>query len=383
MVKGFINFKDEKLPFVIEEYRMELFADEALLMDFSKEYNYKKSYILHGQCFDTGIIGRKITVLVEYSMGNTCYLRCYIINVHATAARYDAIGLQSPFLDDIFRYKYEYLDMVREGVNLASETRDRYEIPFAMNGMSYKLKYRIGHNQRQGLLEDFDKKGEILVPLQTKNIQECYEIAIVLHRLAMFMMSTQEAPYRQIILYNNGIKSGWFYCPLVSEESVSQKDLLFYKFSVMKYIPKVLNNLAIDPGYKISRSIPLGHLRNFDTEYSPQRFLQQVMSFEYLFDKLEHSKAKDRGFPLKSELQYMFNEFPQLLSASFLSPDEISEMIKEMRRQITHGYTYYYDFKNDPEIQYVIIHLDRLIKNMSLRLAGFTSDEILEYPIHL
>lgn len=149
----------------------------------------------------------------------------------------------------------------------------------------------------------------------------------------------------------------------------------------MKYIPRILNNIAIDSGDRITRSIPLGHLGSFDTLNSPQRFLQQVMSFEYLFDKLEPEKAADRKFPLKSELTYMFDEFPQLLSNPKLSSDKVSERIKEMRHQITHGHTYYYDFKNDSEFQYLLIILDKLIRNMSLWWAGFSKTEIKEYPI--
>ena len=41
-----------------------------------------------------------------------------------------------------------------------------------------------------------------------------------------------------------------------------------------------------------TRSVPLGHLSNIKTEYSPQRFIEQVMAFEYLFEKIEPEKAK-------------------------------------------------------------------------------------------
>ena len=96
---------------------------------------------------------------MEYSIGSTCYLRCYIIDSLASEGEYEAIGLQSPFLDDIFGYKYKYLDMVREGINLALEPKDVYVIPFDMNNNHYELKYRIGHDNRLGLLEDFREKG--------------------------------------------------------------------------------------------------------------------------------------------------------------------------------------------------------------------------------
>ena len=381
MVKGFIDFKGGKIPFVIENYCMELFTDDDLLKDFSKEYNFKKNYILHGQYFSIGSQGQPATFLVEYSMGSTCYLCCYIIDGIASEGKYDTLGFQSPVLDEVFRYKYKYLDLVREGINLGLEPKDVYTIPFIINGMHHELKYRIGQDHRLGLLEDFDKKGELLVRLNTEDIQECYDISMVLHRLAMFMKSQSEVPFRQITLYKNGLKEGWFYCPLVSEKTISWDDGFFYKLDIMKYVPKILNNLAIDSGNKITNSIPLGHLGNFDTIFSPHRFLQQVMSFEYLFEKLEPDKAKNRKIHLKSELKDMFDEFPQLLSKPSLSSENVSEKIKEMRRQITHGYTYYYDFKNDSQIQYLIILLDKLIRNMSLWWVGFSKAEIEEYPV--
>jgi hypothetical protein len=110
MVKGFVSFRDGKIPFVIEDCRMELFTDDSLLGDFAKEYNFKKNYILQGQCLANGFQGQKATFLVEQSIGNTCYLRCFIINRLTAQDEYDTTGFQSPFLDDVFRYRYNYLD---------------------------------------------------------------------------------------------------------------------------------------------------------------------------------------------------------------------------------------------------------------------------------
>lgn len=381
MIKGFIDFRKGKIPFVLENYRMELFTDDDLLKDFSKKYNFKRNYILHGQYFPMGIQGQSAAFLVDYSLGSTCYLRCYIINMLGSDGGYNSIGFQSPFLDDVFRYKYKYLDLVQEGANLALEPKVVYTIPFSMNNNRYELKYRIGQDNRLGLLEDFDKKGEVLLPLHTDGIQECYDLSVVLYRLAMFMTSNPEVPFWQIILYKNGLKGGWFYCPLVTEKAASWSDGFFHNLDIMKYIPKILNNIAIDSGDRITRSIPLGHLGSNDTLFSPQRFLEQVMAFEYLFDKLEPDKAEDRKFPLKAELKYMFDKFPELLSKQNLSSDVASEKIKETRRQITHGYTYHYDFRDDSDMQYLILLLDKLIRNMSLLWAGFSKAEIEEYPI--
>ena len=149
----------------------------------------------------------------------------------------------------------------------------------------------------------------------------------------------------------------------------------------MKYIPKILSNIASDSGNKITKSIPLGHLADNDSMFSPQRFMEQIMAFGYLFDKLEHKKAQDSRFPLKRELEYMFDEFPQLLSNTKLTSDKISEQIKEIRRTIAHGHAYYYDFKNDPNTRYLIILLDKLIKDMSLKWIGFSEEDIQNYSI--
>ena len=81
MVKGFIDFKDEKIPFVMDNYRMELFSGDSALDDFAKEHNFKNNYILHGEYFGVGSQGQSATFLVDFSMGNTCYLRCYTINM--------------------------------------------------------------------------------------------------------------------------------------------------------------------------------------------------------------------------------------------------------------------------------------------------------------
>lgn len=381
MVKGFIFFKKGKIPFVMENYRMELFTDDELLTDFTKEYNFKEDYILEGEYFANDFQGQKSTFLVERSMGSVCYLRCYMINRLTVQDGYDTIGFQSFFLDDIFRYKYNYIDMVRAGINLAVEPKDIYKIPFSMDNSQYELSFRIGNDNRLGLLEDFDKKGEVLIPLYTNNIQECYNISMILYRLAMFMTSEAEVPFKQITLYKNRVKVGWFYCSLVSEDIISVHDIFYCEFNVLKYIPKILNNIALDSGNKITRSIPLGHLGNTDTLFSPQRFMEQVMAFEYLFDKLEHQKAKNSRFSLKEELIYSFNLFPEMLKSERLSVEDISDKIKEIRRTIAHGYMYYYDFKNNIEAKRLMLLLDRLIRNMSLFWIGFSKEDISDYGI--
>ena len=75
MVKGFIFFRTGKIPFVIENYRMDLFTDDSLLEIFCKEYNFKENYILQGLCFDIGPHGRKATLM---NIPNCCRKQIFL-----------------------------------------------------------------------------------------------------------------------------------------------------------------------------------------------------------------------------------------------------------------------------------------------------------------
>lgn len=382
MIKGFISYKSSKIAFVIENFRMELFSENNnSLNSFINEYRLEQEFILCGQCFRFGTQGQTINFLVEYMLGSTCYLRCYLINSIGSDSIFDTIGFQSLFLDDVFRYKYNYIDKSRAGENLSVKSQSVYKFNISMNNRQYGLEYRIGQDTRLGLLEDFDKRGELLVSLHTNEIQEYNDITIVLYRFAMFMISRADVPFKEIILYKNGIKNGWFYCPLVCESASSFKEVAFGDFDVMKYIPKILNNISLDAGNEIKNSIPLGHLKSHELLFSPQRFIEQVISFEYLFDKLDRKRARSRGVTLKEELKIMFDKFPQLLNNTNITSEMASEKIKEIRRVITHGYSYYYDFMDDSKLKFLILRFDELILKMSLTWIGFTDEEIKDYPL--
>lgn len=149
----------------------------------------------------------------------------------------------------------------------------------------------------------------------------------------------------------------------------------------MQYVPRILSNIAMDSGNKITQSVPLGHISEFDNLLSPHRFMEQIMAFEYLFDKLEPQKAHNKRITLKIELKEMLEKFPELLSGRSLSSEMASEHIKTIRNSIAHGHAYYYDFKTDSDTQYLIFLLDKLIRKMSLLWIGFTKEEIAAYPV--
>lgn len=381
MLVGFVRYNDGEIPFALEKYRLELFSSGKQVSEFAKEYNNQSDYLLQGSLVDGGVVSRRVTFLVERSLGGICYLRCYICSMLTTEKEYDSIGFQSPVLDDVFRYKYEYLDQIRSGENLALKPKEIYNVPFSMNNRQYALIYRIGYDNRMGLLEDYKKDGEIVLSLHTHDIHECYDLSVVLSRLASFMTSRTEEAFKKISLYHQGKLAGWFFCPLVSEKTESMYEGIFYDFSVMDYIPKVLKNIALDAGNMITKSIPLGYLRSFDTMFSPQRFMEQIMAFEYLFEKIDPKKATDKKFPLKEELAKMIDEFPDLLGNTQMTALEVSDHIKSIRNNIAHGHAYFYDFKHNPKEGYYMLLLDRLLKKMSLLVIGFTKGEIAQFPM--
>jgi len=379
MLKGLIDYQNEKIPFIIDNYQMNLFSEKDLVTLFVKEYNFKTNYILTGQCFDEGNTPRDITLLVEKSMGCTCYLTCFIVNNLSSYNKIDTICFESRLLDSIFRYKYHYLDLSRAGVNLAAEQTEIYSIPFSICGSTYELKYLIGQNNRMGLLESFRMCGKTSVLLQTAQIQECYRITLLMNRFSKFITSTADVTFERITLSANEFTAADFYCKCVSNNSAVDMDVLFYEFPVMKYTAKILDNLALELDSKITKSIPLGHITNYDNLYTPNRFLEQITAFEYLFEKLEPEKAKNNKFSLKIELKLMFDAFPEILNGVRISSDEIANRIKELRRNIVHGYAYYYDFNNDSNIQFCIIKIADLIQRMSLKLIGFDNSEISDF----
>ena len=152
-MKGIISLESESLDEVKE--KIECFSNKEAV----KSVSTKNSYTIEGSGKHVAIIdfgikaniirnfkkrrGRNATFLVENSMGSTCYLRCYIINMFDRDENYDTIGVQSSFLDDVFRYQYNYIDMVRQGINFSLEPKEVYKIPFSMQDRQYELSFLI------------------------------------------------------------------------------------------------------------------------------------------------------------------------------------------------------------------------------------------------
>ena len=75
----------------------------------------------------------------------------------------------------------------------------------------------------------------------------------------------------------------------------------------------------------------------------------------------------------------MLDRFPSIWSYSHKSSEMVSGEIKELRRKLTHGYLYYYDFDSNLQAQQLMIFLDELIQDMSLLWCGFSEEEIINY----
>ena len=375
VIKGFIDYNSGKIPFVLQKYRLELFGADELIKTFIKEHNFKNNYILTGQYFRLGTTPERITLLVDRSMGETCYITCFILERMRHDSGFDCINFQSRSLDSIFKYKYNYIDLSRAGVNLSNGEYEVYKIPFTLETETYDLYYKIGQKTRLGLLEDFSAWGISSIPLKCGDITECYKLAILLERFSKFLINHSYAPFKKIVLSQGGFPVGWFYYNNLSDEPYGDYDGMFQDYDVEKYSSKILDNIGANPNNKIVASIPLGHLSNHDNLFAPQRFMEQVMAFEYLYHKLYPSKNNAH---LIDKLEGMFTEFPKVLDGRE-SPRSIAEEIKELRRRITHGYEYYYTFENDTKAMRNICKLDTLIKLMSLKVIGFNNQEIDDY----
>ena len=375
VIKGFIDYSNGKIPFVLEKYKLELFGADELLKTFIKEHNFKNNYILTGQYFRLGTTPEKITILVDRSMGETCYVTCFILERSRTDSGFDCINFQSRSLDSIFKYKYNYINLSRAGVNLSNGEHEVYKIPFILESETYDLSYKIGQKTKLGLLEDFNAWGISSVPLKSSNIYECYKLSILLERFSKFLINRSYAPFKKIVLSQGGFPVGWFYYSNLLDEPYGDYDGMFQDYDVEKYSSKILDNIGANPNNKIVTSIPLGHLSNHENLFAPQRFIEQVMVFEYLYHKLYPAKNNVR---LINKLEEMFTEFPKILGDRMTSHDIAGE-IKELRRRITHGYEYYYTFENDTKAMNNICKLDMLIKFMSLKVIGFDNQEIDEY----
>lgn len=381
MLKGFIGYKNGHIPFVMDNYQMELFSNGELLNEFMKEYNFQTDYILHGVCFRMGTTPQNIAIMVKESAANTCYVSCYWINQIGIDSQFDSISFQSRLLDGAFRYKYNYIDCVRQGDNLSANQKEVYKFPITIGNDVCELIYRIGFMEQQGLLEDFEKWGEtvIVLPNNDIDIRKCYEITLLMARFIKFMSSSGDVVFRRITLMRDGRPAAHFYCNFISDRPIYDYDTHFYDLDVMKYIPKILDNLALDLDNKITKSMNVGHIGNFEELYVPKRFVEQMQVFEYLFEKLQPQKARDVHFPLKKEIELMLSCFPSVSMWYRCDSSKMAERIKELRRTIVHGYAYYYDFADDIEIKRCMIVMDHLIRCMNLKVAGFNEQEIIEF----
>lgn len=136
------------------------------------------------------------------------------------------------------------------------------------------------------------------------------------------------------------------------------------KDEVIRFIGSILNGMK---NY---------YVENYESMFTPQRFIEQIMAFEYLFEKLEPEKAEQRNFHLIDELELMLGVFPDVIAGVRKSTRKIADEIKNLRVDIVHGHAYYYDFANDHNIQYYMLMLDKLIERMNLKLVGFNDEEI-------
>lgn len=274
MVKGFIFYKESEIPFVIgEDFKMELFSDNPIINEHCKEYNFQYDYILEGKCtVASGVTYTKIVFIIGKSIGTTCYPKCYLIyNSGRSENDKLTMSFESGVLDSVFQYKYKVVDYARQHIDYSLGKKEIYSIPFAAGGNEYLLRYSIGRISDLGLLEDFRRSGESLIELKTTGIQEMYKLFLLMQRFSSFMVSSIPAYFKNIKIYSNQIPVGHFYTNYIKEEYGSEYDIIFHDFDVKRFVPNILNNLSIDLGNTISKSIlcmlsPYGRAFRIDME---------------------------------------------------------------------------------------------------------------------
>ncbi len=106
------------------------------------------------------------------------------------------------------------------------------------------------------------------------------------------MNSQADASFKRIALYNDGILAGWFCSDNICEDNISVKDVMFFELDVMKFVPKILNNIAQDCGSKITRSVPLGHLSNTKQNIHRNGSLSRLWFLNIYLKKLNQRKQK-------------------------------------------------------------------------------------------
>ena len=98
----------------------------ARIADIIKYEGDNSTFIWKHPCEDFNALTQPIVhesqeavFLVEYSMGSTCYLRCYTVYMFDTGNSYDSIGFQSLFLDDIFGFlTVLFPDIINQGLDI-------------------------------------------------------------------------------------------------------------------------------------------------------------------------------------------------------------------------------------------------------------------------
>lgn len=100
MLKGFILYKDNKIPFVIDGFRVELFSDNSCLSEFIKEYRSESDFKLNGECVGPYTNIRPITLYVERILADTLYLHCYIIKMSSDSPQPNTIGFDDEEIND-------------------------------------------------------------------------------------------------------------------------------------------------------------------------------------------------------------------------------------------------------------------------------------------
>lgn len=378
ILNGFIYENEKKFGFSLYDFSLKLFSDISDdISEFSREHNFKKDYILKGTIFKGNFIPQDILLLIDYSMGASCFVKSYIVSDLSEIKNFDSIVIYSDLLDDIFRYRHILLDRFKKEKDKTFSLNESKEesYNFICNSKQHDFNFYVGNKFERGICSLFKLCGKYEIT-NVDNIIDATHIITSLYKYMVFLSQHSNVGIDMMYLHSNNNRVASFYLKEFSSNYTNQIAEYQINKNILTFSSKILNNICLDLGAELNNSIPIKHIKNFNNHFSPIRFIEQVYSFEYLFNRVYPKSISNltEKAELKSKLKFAMTHNKDYIDIKEESILTFANEIKELRRHIMHGHIYVEEI-NDKQKRYLIL-MDDLLKFMSFRLIGLSELEI-------
>lgn len=378
MHNGFIFFNNIKIPFAIDSdnIHMQVFSDnESDIKSFLNSYAHKQDFVLKGNVFNAFSFKRDIFCFVSSFKGKLAILNSFATLDCLEGKNVDKICFQSSLLDDIFQYKYRFLELARGNVNISNHPVVTEHFDFSFNNEKKTAEFLVGQDSKFGFMNTFKHSGVLEVGFSFSEIDSLFSLVTLVKRYVIFLTSFLNISFSDIFLTKKGLRIGTVFLPLSKNEN-EKLDVLFFGFKNYSFSTKIIENLAIDLGSEIKQSIPLFHMKTEDNFFDPSRFLRQVMSFEYLYKRIEANNHKNKRETLSNKLCCMMRKFPDHFSNCNGKLFCLAKNIADFRNSIFHGGQLFYNREPNDNFGHFFFIMDSLIEKMSLLYLGLNEIDI-------